>query len=335
MAILQVISVAPTTGGEKVVGADGVIETRMTKEYLVVQDAASGDVEDILTAVDPNTGNAIPREGTTLLGNPNLIAMSLRYRMEGRAANVHRVTVPYTNLVGTLPDQVDDNPLLDAPVVALSSVQGESRAAKGYREIKDGAGGVEWSGSKMTYMNSAGDPFNNITRPEFDELLTVRVNQPLTNVQTMRSLIASWKNTINDATFLGSAKHTVKVTQMTAAVRNRNTFEYWEVVYSLAFRALTWIDDLRDMGAFHLEDDPDDADADRLHKANRNDAGNVITVPQDLDGEGNLLVKTGDASANDNPANVSSISSEKLVYIRYRAFEESDFSTLFFASGVT
>jgi len=264
---LQLTETSTSTGAKTLTG---------TEELLVVSDDANTTFYDVATnnGTWPKIGGAIPQVGdsTTFAGQTlNVTARKFAYTDEENDRLV-TVTVSYESKEeAEEEDQNEDEPWLNISVQSVASTM----PASGWADLAD-VPDYDDSNEGTPAVNSANEAVDGITE-EVSMVKLVYTNTLATDPDFPALL--SYVNTCNKSTYLGCSQYTLKVNGYSAEYDQKNGV--WSISVEFLFNPKTWVIRYYDVG-FNYDDEGE-------RRAIVDKAGNPVSKPVPLDGEGNPL----------------------------------------------
>lgn len=279
-------------------------DNKHRRSYLVISSIWNDSLTDILTAVDPTTGVAIPAMFSSFgPDDPGAIVTSRSPRQDVDAPNKWIVDVTWSRLTFYAggggkaqttkgnqshdPAQRKENPLDRPPVVRV----GCERYQWSPRHAFDGTAIKNKAGQRMT-----------IEADDFRPTITVSRNEAQFNLNTLE-----YVNTINSAPFLGYAQARVKLNEITAesGFENNQLFDNVTYVFQVANNGYGWQPRVLNAGYYQLV-------GGKLVEITL-EGGRTPSEPLPLDNAGAALVNPTEAD---------------LVWLTFNVYDTRDFNDL-------
>jgi hypothetical protein len=247
MAILGFYETSEDRSG----GLNKDFDRTLTRTFVVFTDDPLIPPEDILSAVDPSTGDPLPQVGD-VYSFPGLGAtrvVDVKVKQEPECWEVWKVTVEYSSL---LPD------LLPDPTLRPWKVEWNSQ--KYQRPATQTAAALDNEVVDEPVVNSAGQPFD--PPPMMDATrLTFSVTRNETSFPY--AVAIAYQDAVNTAPLLFQpngevpgitlATGTVKCQAITGRNFFENDLQYYEVTYNFEIRREGWQLSVLDQGTVDLE----------------------------------------------------------------------------------
>jgi len=202
------------------------------RKFVVTLDSTAHTVAEVAGAIGIFHGAPHPEYG--------FLTMTEARMTEGQPSSFHaEVTFSYELLK---PDERDPNPLA-RPDVWTFSTGGAAVPALFYWDDED---------EQKPLVNSAKDPFENLTTEEAECRATITANRPTFPLATAIAVT----NTVNDAAYIGAPKHHWKCVgisgQQQIEMVNDAELRYWSITTELVYRRSGWNLLLPDVGYNYL-----------------------------------------------------------------------------------
>jgi hypothetical protein len=291
-----------------------------TQTYEVTTDDPADDVTVAGAAIDPSSGERIPRLGDLYPSDDAAVVVSIVPSQSSESPFCWVVSVEY-DTQPKVPEA--QQPTLTSPPPPPPSSEDNGKQGVDRPENPLGKPPV-WKfgfekttevaqrslfGARLPFTNSAGLPF--------DPPPTVEVGRPTVTVTWNVAAVNfdrldDWKDSVNSTTWWGKAPRTWRVINVEATSNFENKFYFWTITGTLAYKPETWDLQILDCGyAEKLFVDPNNAGSPIwVWQKIKDPWGQEATEPVPLDGNGRKL------AANGTP-----------VFLTFRYYPERDFNT--------